>query len=88
MRLLTSLSSALFQQNTNKIIPIIFKKCDLPSQFAMYHKLPYSPETRVFNFWDKLLVRTFELKNVPPELKTYTFAVGNSEVGSLETYVI
>jgi hypothetical protein len=48
----------------------------------MLHKLPYSPETKLFNFWDKLLDKTFGLKNIPPELKLYTFPLESDEVKS------
>ena len=88
IHLVTFVSFTRFQQNTNKIIPIIFKKCDLPSQFALYHKLPYLPETKVFNFWDKLLVKTFWLQNVTPEMKKYTFPIENKEVMPMALAII
>ena len=40
------------QQGHNcKIIPIILKPCDIPSQLKMYAKLPYKPHGKMFNFW-------------------------------------
>ena len=58
-----------------KIIPIILNpetKCDIPQQFQMYTKLPYNPRSIMFNFWDRLIVKTLEVQGpLPQELTTY-----------------
>jgi len=64
------------QQGHNcKIIPIILKPCDIPSQLRMYAKLPYKPHGKMFNFWDRLICKTFDysgpLSNELLEYKNY-----------------
>ena len=47
-----------------KIIPIILNpklKVDIPPQFKLYSKLAYNPHGKMFNFWDRLIVKTFEV---------------------------
>ena len=57
----------------------MYKACELPTELNMYHKLSYKASTNHF-FWDKLLVTTFGLKNVPDKLKECTFKLPNSDV--------
>ena len=64
------------QQGRNcKIIPIILKPCDIPFQLRMYAKLPYKPHGKMFNFWDRLICKTFDysgpLRNELLEYKNY-----------------
>ena len=58
-----------------KIIPIILHPeipCDIPSQFKMYSKLAYKPYGKMFNFWDRLIVRTLGVKGpLSKELTEY-----------------
>ena len=58
-----------------KIIPIILHPeipCDIPSQFKMYSKLAYKPHGKMFNFWDRLIVKTLEVQGpLSKELTEY-----------------
>ena len=58
-----------------KIIPIILNpqtKCDIPQQFQMYSKLPYKPNSKMYNFWRRLIVTTLEYQGtLPKELTEY-----------------
>ena len=43
---------------TAKIIPIVSdQRCDIPANLAMYSKLKFDPNNKLFNFWERL-VRT------------------------------
>ena len=58
-----------------KIIPIILNpetKCDIPQQFQMYSMLSYKPNSKMYNFWKRLIVTTLEYQGpLPKELTEY-----------------
>lgn len=75
MFLINFAQSIGIQAGTSKILPIIHKPCNLPPQFTQYHKLPYAPHKEKWvNFWDKLLVKSFGVPNVPEHLTRMDFS--------------
>ena len=67
-----------------KIIPIILNpklKVDIPPQFKLYSKLAYNPHGKMFNFWDRLIVKTFE---VPGPLSKELMEYKSYNVGSIQ----
>ena len=65
-----------------KIIPIILSPethCEIPPQFKMYAKLAYKPHSKMFNFWDRLICKTMEVKEpLDKELMEYKNYSANS----------
>ncbi len=45
--------------------------CTLPPEVEIITKLPYKDYSELSNFWHKLLVKTFNVKYLPPELLKY-----------------
>jgi len=59
---------------TAKIIPIVSdQRCDIPANLAMYSKLKFDPNNKLFNFWERL-VRT-----INPAVKFNPMNTPNSE---------